>query len=137
MPRHNAKQPGLLLERVLDEASWLLSHAQALVDYGRQEEAAAELARAASWEEQAACLLEADGQEREAATHRVSAASCYEKLGQYARTVTLLGAGLAADLPDDYRACVEAQRVRCLARVRRELSRAFKNGARKKSPALP
>jgi hypothetical protein len=137
MPRRNAKQPGPLLERVLDEASWLLSHAQALADYGRSEEAAAELAQAASWEEKAACLLEADGQQREAAIHRVSAASCYEKLGQYARTVTLLGAALAADLPDDYRARVETQRARCVARVRKELSRALKNGARKPSPALP
>jgi len=42
---------------MLDEASWLLSHAQALTDCGRQDEAAAELARAASCEEQAAGLL--------------------------------------------------------------------------------
>ncbi len=137
MPRPSAKQPDPLLERVLDEASWLLSHAQALADYGRQAEATAELARAASWEEQAACLLAADAQERAAAIHRVSAAACYEKLGQYARTVTLLGAALAADLPDDYRARVEAQRVRCVARVRKELSRVFKNGAPKQSPTLP
>ncbi len=65
---------------MLDEASWLLSHAQALTDYGRTAEAAAELARAASCEEQAAGLLDADGQEPEAAMHRVSAASCFEMM---------------------------------------------------------
>ncbi len=31
------------LERMLGEASWLLSHAQALADYGREEEAVAEI----------------------------------------------------------------------------------------------
>ena len=65
-----------LIDQMLSEASWLLSHAQALSDYGRQEEASAEGARAASCEEQVACLLEADGQESEAAIHRVSAATC-------------------------------------------------------------
>jgi hypothetical protein len=86
---------------MLGEASWLLSHAPALADYGRSEEAAGELARAASCEEQVACLLEADGQELEAAIHRVSAAACYGKLGQSTRAVTLLRAALSADLRDD------------------------------------
>jgi hypothetical protein len=137
MSRRNSKPPRPLLERVLDEASWLLSHAQALADYGREEEAAAERARAGAWEEQAACLLEADGQAREAAIHRVSAASCYEKLGQYGRAVTLLSAALAADLPEGYRARVEGQRVRCVTRVRKELTRALKKRAGKQSPAQP
>src|SRR5205807_106101 len=109
----------------------------ALADYGRREEAAAELVRAAGCEEQVASLLEAAAQEREAAIHRVSAASCYEKLAQYARAATLLRAALSTDLPDDYRARVEEQRARCLTQAHRELSRAFKNGSRKRSPALP
>src|SRR5437899_11951176 len=109
MPRPKGKPSASLLEGMLDEASWLLSHAQALTDYGRQEEAAAELARAADCEEQVACLLEADGQEHEAAIHRVSAASCFEKLGRYARAVTLLHAALSVTLPADYRARIEQQ----------------------------
>jgi hypothetical protein len=125
-----------VLERLLDEASWLLSHAQALADYGRQEEAAAEWARAADAEEQVASLLEAAGQGQEAAIHRVSAASCHEKLGQLSRAVTLLGAALSAPLPEEYRARVEQQRARCLAGARRQLNGTRKRGAGKRSSAL-
>ena len=46
-------------------------HAQALADYGRDGEARAELARAADCEERIACVLEAQGNEQEAAIHRV------------------------------------------------------------------
>ena len=88
MPHPKGKPSAALIEQMLDEASWLLSHAQALADYRRGEEVAAEWARAATCEEQVACLLEADGQEQEAAIHRVSAASCHEKLGQFTRAVT-------------------------------------------------
>jgi hypothetical protein len=115
-----------LLDRMLGEASWLLSHADALADYGRPEEAAAELARAALCEEQVACLLEADGQEKEAAIHRVSAASCHQQLRQYTRAVTLLRAALSAKLPAAYRARVEQQLARCLRQARAELRRAPK-----------
>jgi hypothetical protein len=90
MARPKGKSSTSLLEQMLDEACWLLSHAQALEDYGRADEAAAEWARAASCEEQVACLLDADGQELEAAIHRVSAAWCCKKLGQPVRGATLL-----------------------------------------------
>jgi hypothetical protein len=130
-------KPAALIDQMLGEASWLLSHAQALGDYGRQEEEAAELARAASCEEQVACLLDADGQELEAAIHRVSAASCYEKLRQYARAVTLLRAALSAELHADYRTRVEQELARCLAQARKELNRAAKRVSRKPSSALP
>jgi hypothetical protein len=122
---------------MLGEASWLLSHAQALSDYGRQEEAAAELARAANCEEQVASLLDADGQQREAAIHRVSANSCFEKLGQSARAVTLLRAALSAPLYDEYRAHVEKLLTRCLAGARKELSRAPRRKVGKQSSAVP
>ena len=95
MPRSKGKPSAALIDQMLGEASWLLSHAQALGDYGRHDEAAAEQARAATAEEQVACLLDANGQEREAAIHRVSAASCYDKLGQSSRAVTLLRAALS------------------------------------------
>ena len=137
MPRPKGAASSPALERFLDEASWLLSHAQALADYGRPEEAAAEWARAANAEEQVACLLEADGQEQEAAIHRVSAASCQEKLGQLARAVTLLRAALSAPLSEEYRARVERQRARCLAGARRQLNGTRKRGAGKRSSALP
>src|SRR5437016_1899662 len=103
MPRSKGKPSAALLDQMLGEASWLLSHAQALSDYRRQEETATELARAATCEEQVACLLDADTQELEAAIHRVSAATCYEKLRQYTRAVTLLRAAMSAPLSGEYR----------------------------------
>ncbi len=108
------------LNTLLGEASWLLSHAQALADYGREEEAEAELARAASCEEQVAYLLDAMGREQEAVIHRVSAASCYDQLGQPARAATLLRAVLSAKLANDYRRRVEKQPADCLAKAIKE-----------------
>jgi hypothetical protein len=108
----------------LEEASWLLSHAEALADYGRHEEADAEWARAANGEERVACLLDAAGRDQEAAVHRVSAASCYERLGEWARAVTLLRAALSTPIADDFRGRVEGQLSRCLAQARKDLGRA-------------
>src|SRR6266404_7522746 len=95
MSRPKSKPAADLMDQMQGEASWLLSHAQGLADYGRDEEAGAEWARAATCAEQLACLLETEGEEREAAIQRVSAASCHEKLGQGARAVTLLHAALS------------------------------------------
>ncbi len=137
MSRSKGKPSAALIDQMLGEASWLSSHAQALTDYGRQEEAALEWARAAGCEEQVACLLEADGQEREAAIHRVSAASCSEKLRQYARAVTLLHAALSVALPDDYRARIEQQLALALGQASKELSRTIPRRPSKQSPAVP
>jgi hypothetical protein len=137
MPRSKSKPSVALIDRMLGEASWLLSHAQALSDYGRQEEASAEWARAAVSEEQVACLLEVDGQEREAAIHRISAATCFEKLGQYARAVTLLHAALSVPLPEDYRSRIEQQLASALTRAQKELSRAPARRVRKQSTTVP
>jgi tetratricopeptide (TPR) repeat protein len=123
MPRTKSPLPASLIKRMLAEASWLVSHSQALADYGRKEQTRAELTRAAFAEEQAACLLEAAGREEEAANHRISAASCYEDLGQYARAVTLFRAALSVSLPSGYRARVKDQLRQCLARVQKELKK--------------
>jgi hypothetical protein len=112
------------LEKLLEEASWLLSHAEALADYGRKAEAEAEWARAANCEERVACLLDAAGREQEAAVHRVSAASCYEPRGEWARTMTLLRAALSTPIGEDSRGRVEEQLSRCLAQARKNLGRA-------------
>lgn len=132
MPQPNKKTPISLIEQMLGEASWLLSHAQALADYGRDEDAATEYARASQCEEQVSVLLEADGQDLEAAIHRVSAASCYERLGQYARAATLLRAALATPLREEYRARVEELRRRCLTKARKEVQRAVPRKRRKR-----
>jgi hypothetical protein len=128
------RQPSNLIDRMQGEASWLLSHAQALADYGREEAASAELERAASSEEQVACLLEADGQANAAAIHRVSAASCFEKLGQFARAVTLLNAARAMLPASDYRSRVEQQLASALTQTRKELGRARRSRRPKKLP---
>ena len=146
-----------ILDKMLGEASWLLSHAEALADYGRKEESLAELARAAGCEEQVACWLDAAGREQEAVVHRVSAASCYEQLGEYARAVTLLRAALyfsantamhtptdapeglrrknksllSAPLPDEYRQRVEKQLAHCLKQAQKELWKAPSHAMRK------
>ena len=136
MPRTKAKPSLTLIEKMLDEASWLLSHAQALDTYQRYDQAAEERAKAAICEEQVACLLEADGQPLEAAIHRVSSASCYEKLGQHTRAVTLLRAALSTELQDDYRARIEKLLARCLIQARKELRKAATRLSRKKSTAV-
>jgi len=133
MPRSKGKVSATLIDQMEGEASWLLSHAQALTDYGRQEEAAVEFGRAAACEEQAACLLDADGQELEAAIHRVSAASCCERLRQFTRAVTLLRAALSGPLREEYRARIEELLARCLTQAQKDLRRAAKNGARKQA----
>jgi hypothetical protein len=125
------------LELMLDEASWLLSHAQALTDYGRHEEAALELARAAAREEEVACLLDSDGQELEAAIHRVSAAWCHERIGQFTRAVTLLRAALSVSLTGDYRDRVDLQLTRCLAQSLAELSQRVSMKTPKRLSAHP
>lgn len=131
-----SKPAATAVDKMLGEASWLLSHAQALADYQRHEEAAAEWARAAEAEEQVACLLEANGQELEAAIHRVSAASCHERLGHYTRAVTLLRAALSGPLHDDYRVRVERLHAGCLRKARKESRPARGRGKRKSSPAV-
>jgi hypothetical protein len=123
MGRRKGKPSPALIDRMLGEASWLLSHAEALGDYGRRQEAAAELARAALCEEDVACLLEAAGQQGEAALHRVSAASCHEQLDQFPRAVTLLRAALSAPLAEEYRGQIEDQLARCLAGALKTLQR--------------
>jgi tetratricopeptide (TPR) repeat protein len=124
------------LDKMLGEASWLLSHAEALADYGRKEEAAVELARAASCEEQVACWLDAAEREQEDVLHRVSAASCYEQLGQYARAVTLLRAALSATITDAYRREIEKQLARGLIRAHKEIRRVTPKAARKQAVAI-
>jgi hypothetical protein len=123
MNRSKVKATPTPLDKLLDESSWLLSHAESLADYGRKDEAAQELARAASCEEEVASLLDAADREAEAAVHRVSAASCHEQLGHFARAVTLLRAAMSGPIQPEYRRKIHRQLTQCLARAQKELSR--------------
>jgi len=135
MHRPKGKPPVSTLDEFLGEASWRLSHAEALADYGRDEEAAAELAQAVSCEEHVACLLDAAEREQEAVVHRVSAASCYKQVGQYARAVTLLRAALSAPLEDTYRRKIEQQLIHCLTQARAAIHRLSPRATRRRIAA--
>ncbi len=75
-------------------------------------------ASAASFEERIASLLDADGEDREAAVHRISAASCYEKAGDPSRAANLFRAALAGPLRAVTRKEVRDMLAVCLARLR-------------------
>lgn len=82
----------------MGEKTYILSKAQALDDMGMGELAGTLWREAGRREEEIAPLLEAIGREREAAAHRISAASCCEKAGDFARAANLYRAALAGPL---------------------------------------
>ncbi len=97
--------------------SSILSKAQALSEMGMAETALSLWASAASYEERIAPLLEALGRDREAAVHRLSAASCFEKAGDLSRAANLYRAALAGTLPDHRHKEVVQLLSACLARL--------------------
>jgi hypothetical protein len=72
-------------------------------------------ASAASYEERIAALLDAYGESLEAAVHRMSAASCYQKAGDPSRATNLYRAALAGPLRAVTRTEVEEMLSECLA----------------------
>ena len=115
------------LDDMLGKTSWLVSHAMALTPTGKSEEAAAAWLRAAEREEQAACLLEAEGHELEAAVHHVSAASCYVRVEHYVHAVALLRSALSFALRPAYRREVEKLLQDWLPKAQRQLRRQARN----------
>ncbi|MBI1831299.1 MAG: hypothetical protein HYR84_07615 [Planctomycetes bacterium] len=77
--------------------------------------------RAALCEKEVACLLEAEGEDLEAAIHYVSAASCYARAQQYADAIPLLRAALSFTLRDSHRKEVEALLKEWLPKAKRDL----------------
>jgi len=112
-----------LLEDMLSNTSWLVSHAMALTDQGGAEEAHAAWLSAAEGEEQVACLLEAESHAIEAAAHHVSAASCYARVEHYVQAVALLRSALSFSLRPAYRRDVERLLQQCLPKARSKLRR--------------
>jgi hypothetical protein len=90
-------------------------------------------ARAAAMEEQIAPLLDATGDDREAAVHRISAASCYEKAGEASRATNLYRAALAGPLREVTRKEVEKMLTACLIALKASPDG---KGARKVTSAL-
>jgi hypothetical protein len=98
--------------------SGILTKAQALTTMGLPETAQPLWGSAASYEEQIASLLDAHGDGREAAVHRISAASCYQKAGDPSRATNLYRAALAGPLREVTRKEVEEMLTECLALLR-------------------
>ena len=88
-------------QAVLDlmaEKSTILTKAQSLVEIGMNETAQPLWLMAAMLEERLAPRLDALGRKREAAVHRISAASCYQKANEFSRAANLYQAALAGPL---------------------------------------
>jgi hypothetical protein len=113
-----AKRFLALVEELLAEKSAILSQAQALTAMGMGQSAQPLWASAAALEERIAPLLDANGDHLEAAVHRISAASCYDKAGDQGRATNLYRAALAGPLRDVTRKEVEAMLAACLARLK-------------------
>ncbi len=75
-------------------------------------------AAAAALQERIAPLLDAEGEAREAAVYRMSAASCYEKAGDLIRATNLYQAALAGPLRAVTRQEVEGMLAACLVRLK-------------------
>jgi hypothetical protein len=118
MAKKNAAPSSDRVEALMAEKSAVLSQAQALASLGMAQTAQPLWASAASFEERIASLLDADGEDREAAVHRISAASCYEKAGDPSRAANLFRAALAGPLRTVTRKEVSDMLAVCLARLR-------------------
>ena len=103
------------LREVMTSKTAILQKARTFADMGTAETAQPMWTVAASCEEQTASLLDALGRNLEAAASRISAASCYQKGGDWSRAVNLYQAALAASLRPTTRRDVEAMLAGCLA----------------------
>jgi hypothetical protein len=102
------------LEDWMAKKSAVLSKAQALTTMGLPETAQPLWASAAVYEERIASLLDAHEESLEAAVHRISAASCYQKAGDPSRAASLYRAALAGPLRAVTRKEVEQMVAQCL-----------------------
>jgi hypothetical protein len=102
---------------LIEQKSSLLSRAQVFADMGLAEVAGAVWASAAACEARLAPLLEALGNDLEAAVHRISAGSCYRRAGDLTGAVNLYRAALAGPLLEHTRREVEQQLAECLAEI--------------------
>ena len=120
------------LKDLMDKKSTVLSKAQAFADIGMRETAEPLWATAASYEERIAPLLDSLGRDLEAAVHRISAASCYQKAGEGSRAANLYRAALSGPLRESTRKDVQRMLADCLAQLARaSTGSAEKNRSRK------
>ena len=112
-----------VIKDLMGEKAHILSKAHVLSEMGMLETAQPLWMSAAVYEESIAPLLDGLGRELEAAVHRVSAASCYQKAGDLIRAVNLYRAALAGPLRDDTRQEVDKMLTDCLAQLAHQPTR--------------
>ena len=117
MSKSKEKPYGPALERLMAEKTKLLSQAQAFAQMGLTETAQPLWWSAASLEERIAPRLDALGRSREAALHRISAATCHRNAGQFSQAANLFQGALAGPLNEATRADVEQFLDACLAEL--------------------
>jgi hypothetical protein len=117
MPKVKVKPYPRYLKDIMAEKSSILSKARALSEMGMSKTALSLWASAAEYEERIAPLLDSLGREREAALHRISAASCYDKTGDLSRAANLYRAALAGPLPPKQRGEIAQLLSACLVRL--------------------
>src|SRR5580693_4989455 len=88
------------LKELMATKTRMLTQARTCSELGIDELATGLWQHAAVHEERIAPLMEMLGRYREAALHRVSAASCYQKAGDLSRAVNLYRAALAGPLTE-------------------------------------
>jgi hypothetical protein len=118
MRKRVTKPYGELLKGLLAEKSRVLSQAQAFDEMGLEETARPLWSCAAAYEERIAPLLDIVSRDAEAALHRISAATCFEKCREWSRAANLYRAALAGPLTDASRADVERKLSACLKNLR-------------------
>jgi hypothetical protein len=119
MAKGKGKSSSRQVEELMAKNSGILTKAHAFVAMGLSGMAQPLWASAASNDERIAALLDAHGEDLEAAVHRISAASCYQKAGDPSRATNLYRAALAGPLREVTRREVEEMLAACLALLRK------------------
>ncbi len=119
MPKAKVRPYPQSLLDLMAQTSGAIMKARALVAMGMPELALSAWSAAASGEEQVAPRLETLDRDREAAVHRISAASCYQHAGELAKAINLYRAALAGPLADHTREETEQMLAGCLAQFAR------------------
>ena len=122
MSKSKEKPYGPALVKLMAEKTKVLSQAQAFAQMGLAQTAQPLWQTAGSLEERIAPRLDAIGRNREAALHRVSAATCYRNAGEFSMATNLFQAALAGPLNDTSRADVEQFLEECLCELTTSLS---------------
>jgi hypothetical protein len=117
MSKTKEKPYGPALVKLMSEKTKVLSQAQAFSQMGLGETAQPLWQTAGSLEERIAPHLDAIGRNREAALHRISAATCYRNAGEFSTATNLYQAALAGPLNDAAREDVEKLLGECLEKL--------------------